>query len=285
MASPSSAQPPCEICGGRTALWATIAGFPHYRCTACRHLFVSPVPSEGELDKFYQDSSFYDAALNQQERVVRDFDHRLDLLEGLSNGVPQTLLDVGCAAGLFLERAKRRGWMASGIERSGDLAAAAAARSGAEIHHGRLERAPETSFGTVVSWEVIEHVTDARTFFGHLVARVQPGGILALSTPLSTGMPARIMGTRFPMICPPEHLRLFSRASLSHLAREHGLAEIHFESFSNLDRRSLASGFNRLGFGPGLARFAAASLAWAPTLVDRLGWGSEMVVAFRKAAA
>jgi SAM-dependent methyltransferase len=274
------------MCAGRAALWATIAGFPHYRCTDCRHLFVSPPPSEQELEKFYQDSSFYDAALDQRERVVRDFEHRLDVLEQFSNGgMPRTLLDVGCAAGLFLERAKRRGWTAEGVERSGDLAAAAAARSGAAVHRGRLEDAPDASFGAVVSWEVIEHVADARTFFRHLAGRVEAGGILALSTPLSTGIPARVMGTRFPMLCPPEHLRLFSRASLRRLAEEHGLAEIHYESFSNLDRESLASGFHRLGMGSALSRFAAGSLGWAPALVDRLGWGSEMVVAFRKPAA
>ena len=154
MASPAPAQTACEMCAGRAALWATIAGFPHYRCTDCRHLFVSPPPSEQELEKFYQDSSFYDAALDQRERVVRDFEHRLDVLEQFSNGgMPRTLLDVGCAAGLFLERAKRRGWTAEGVERSGDLAAAAAARSGAAVHRGRLEDAPDASFGAVVSSE------------------------------------------------------------------------------------------------------------------------------------
>ena len=139
---------PGEICDRRAVLWATIGGFLHCRCRSCRHLFVSPLPTEAQLEAFYQDSSFYHDALEQQERLRRDFEHRLGLLQRLRNdALPRTLLEVGCAAGFFLECASRRDWALESVERSNDLAAAAAARSDADVYGGRLEPRPRRSSG------------------------------------------------------------------------------------------------------------------------------------------
>lgn len=288
----------CEICSSPAAHWADIKGYPHFRCSACGHVFVSPRPSQDELARFYASAEYYQAAEDQRDRLVRDARGRLKRLARLSRrfSLPLRILDVGCASGIFLFEAIRKGWQAEGNERSEATAAQARALSGASVHRSVLEDGDVLTgpFPFVTAWEVIEHTADPGAFLAALVRQVQPGGLIALSTPLIDGLPAKIMGTRFPMLIPPEHLSLFSKRSLSLLARSHGLEAVSYRSFSNLDAASLASGLSRkllrceLRDTPRLLqmllRIAGLSLAWMPYLVDWLGYGSEMEVVYRRSS-
>ena len=288
----------CEICGGPATLAADVRGYRHHRCRRCAHLFVWPRPAQEAVETVYGAEHYYDHAMGQRERLEVDAIHRLELLERLcaAHGLAQRLLDVGCAAGLFLAHATRRGWDAVGIERSAHMAAQAEHAAKAPVHTGLIEsmRVPGSPFPVVTAWEVLEHAIDPRAFLRAVARNVAPGGLLALSTPRSDGVPARLMGSRFPMICPPEHLSLFSRRSLGLLAREEGLVEVEFSSFSNLGVESLASGFCRMFRGGPLreagkvsqAMFLAMGVAacWAPSLIDRAGYGTEMLAIYRKGA-
>ena len=104
------------------------------------------------------------------------------------------------------------------------------------------------------------------------------GGHVALSTPSSSGLPARLMGRKFVMVCPPAHLELFSRRGLQILLDDAGFSPVRWTSFSGLGREHLRRGFQRflLGDSPP-ARVAAAALAVAAELpmklVDRAGYG------------
>lgn len=287
----------CEICSLQAIYWADIKGYAHFRCSSCGHVFVSPRPSQGELTQFYADAQYYEGAEAQRDRLVRDARRRLKRLSVLCRrfDLPLRVLDVGCASGVFLAEAIRNGWQAEGSERSEATAAQARAHSGAIVHSGVLERRdiPTGPFPIVTSWEVIEHTTDPADFLGALARQVTPGGLIALSTPLINGLPAFILGTKFPMLIPPEHLSLFSRKSLSVLAELHKLEIVSYHSFSNLDSRSVASGLSRMFLQRELRenslpfrilmRAAGVSFAWVPAVVDWLGYGSEMEVVFRRA--
>lgn len=286
---------PCEICAGEAPLWATPSGYPHFRCRRCGHLFVSPLPSQEELNRYYASGHYYDQAASQSSRLLAESRARISLLESLCGrlGVEKDVLDVGCATGIFLGGALEKGWSARGVEGSEETVRQARKNVACEIWSGVLEslRLPGSPFGVVTAWEVIEHALDARAFLDQLVKNTKPGGLIALSTPLADGVPARLLGVRFPMVMPPEHLRLFTRRSLSLLASEFDLQEVHFSSFSNLGFQSLKSGFCSMLFrthvseAGRMARLVsgglAAASAWAPFVIDRLGIGTEMQVIYR----
>jgi SAM-dependent methyltransferase len=287
--------PSCEICGTTTDRGAQIHEYIYYRCRRCAHLFVFPRPPHKVVDPLYQQEAYYDAAESQSERLCRDARDRVWLLGRIceSFGLSKRVLDVGCATGIFLRAALDQGWHAEGVEPSAHLSEKAQARTGTRVHVGTTATLPESiePFPVVAAWDVIEHAVDPRSFFRDLVRRVSPGGLIALSTPLSNGLPARVMGERFPMLTPPEHLSLFSRASLDHLARQYGGDAVHFSSFSNLDVNGLSSGLSRLLWHRSLedlgvvakscVRLLAGAGAWVPALVDRAGLGTEMLVVFR----
>lgn len=286
---------PCEICAGEASFWAKPLGYPHFRCRRCGHVFVWPLPSQEELNRYYASGHYYDVAASQSSRLLADARARISLLEGLCArlGVERDVLDVGCATGIFLGAALEKGWSARGVETSEETVRQARINVACEVWSGVLEslRVPGSPFGVVTAWEVIEHALDARAFLRQLVWNTRPGGLIALSTPLANGVPAGLLGIRFPMVMPPEHLRLFSRNSLARLASEFGLQEVHFSSFSNLGFRSLKSGFCRMLFRAQVSeagRMAslvsgglAAATVWAPFVIDRIGVGTEMQVIYR----
>lgn len=286
----------CEICGHASPLWRSIEGYPHYRCGRCGHLFVFPKPSQPDLDRFYASGDYYRTAEDQLPRLRRDAEERLIHLERLcvKFGLERKLLDVGCATGTFLGVGMARGWNATGVDRSEEIASKARRRVGCDVHSGIFESLaiPGAPFPVVTAWEVIEHARDPQAFFRGLSENVAAGGVLALSTPRGDGLPARVLGAHYPMLIPPEHLCIFSRLSLRLLADAHGFDEIGFLSFSNLTFQSLASGYSKLLFGaalsevPGSFRAVCKLLAGVsiglPRLIDWAGYGTEMLVFVRK---
>lgn len=283
----------CEICQSKLlSMWATVSDYNYYRCKKCYYLFVYPKPSSGELRKYYQNTKFYDKAESEKPRLVRESNSRLQMLSGLAKeyGLKKNLLDVGAASGIFLEQGEKNGWSVEGIELSPELADRAR-NKGFTVTEGLIEELPGNSkFPIVTAWEVIEHTIDPIEFMARLRGYAQDGGLIALSTPLSNGLPARVLGSQFPMICPPEHISLFSRKSITMLGERLRLKMVRFRSFSNLTKVNLERGLFRFVFNPTpipdtLGRKLSSSLAAAisplPKLIDVLGIGSEMEIVFR----
>jgi hypothetical protein len=133
-------------------------------------------------------------------------------------------------------------------------------------------------------WEVIEHLTAPATVLRRLREALPDGGLLALSTPSASGIPARFMGSRFPMLTAPEHLVVFSREGLDTLLRTAGFEPISWRSFSGLDSDTFGRALQRrLGQGPtwflgGLARLGS----WTATAIDAAGLGTSFEVYARR---
>ncbi|MFL6231238.1 MAG: class I SAM-dependent methyltransferase [Pyrinomonadaceae bacterium] len=130
------------------------------------------------------------------------------------------LLDVGCGAGSLLRAARRGGWDAEGTEVS--RPAVEHARSeGFTVFSGELAEAgyTEASFDVVTAIEVLEHVPDPRALLSEIRRVLRPGGLFWGTTPHGRGMSARLLGLRWSVVCPPEHLQLFSLAGLRQLLR------------------------------------------------------------------
>jgi len=103
-------------------------------------------------------------------------------LEGLS------LLDIGCGGGLLSESLARLRAEVTGIDADAqaiDVARDHAEWSGLPItYHAKPVEAlsADLTFDAVIASEVIEHVSDAPVFVGHMAARCRPGGLLLFTT-------------------------------------------------------------------------------------------------------
>ncbi|MDP6979183.1 MAG: class I SAM-dependent methyltransferase [Myxococcota bacterium] len=200
------------------------------RCRECGHGYRAAAPGADLLAQLYaeQDVETYLAEVPGRRRTAAA---HWALVKAL---VPRgRLLDVGCAAGLFLELVADAGWRAVGIEPSAALCADARNRvgPGVEIECATLETATlETGvFDVVTLWDVLEHARDPRAFLAEAAAPLEPGGFLILNVPLLESAVARMLGARWPLLL-PEHLHYFSRQSLRSCAEAAGLA---FERFDH----------------------------------------------------
>jgi hypothetical protein len=270
----------CPACGQPKSRFAFAReGFDHMQCASCRTLFVSPVPSDETIQAVYEDPQYRAAAALSEPRARQEAKLRAEVLA--EHGV-RTMLEVGSGAGYFLDASAALGMEVEGIEPGH----AAERDTG---HDPRVHRIwldgfrPTRKYGAIALWEVIEHLTEPCQSLQILHDWLEPGGMLALSTPSWSGMAARVLGPRFPMISPPEHLELFSRRGLTTLLRRAGFRSVRWSSFSNLDAEALARGFGRYFLGDsGPGRVVAKGLGHltaAPARVlDRVGLGTSFEV-------
>ncbi|MBI3634356.1 MAG: class I SAM-dependent methyltransferase [Candidatus Yonathbacteria bacterium] len=125
------------------------------------------------------------------------------------------LLDVGAATGFFVDIAQKMGWNACGLEIS-EYAAEIAQEKGLDVVWGTLRDGmfQEMSFNAITLWDVLEHFQNPNREIRACSKLLGVNGILALSTPDSSSWYARIMGKRWHLLVPPEHLHYFTQKSV-----------------------------------------------------------------------
>jgi 2-polyprenyl-6-hydroxyphenyl methylase/3-demethylubiquinone-9 3-methyltransferase len=111
----------------------------------------------------------------------------------------KSALDVGCGAGLLAEPLARLGASVTGLDASPDLIAIAREHAAArflEIDYRSGELAElKGQFDLITCMEVIEHVADPAVFVDTLAKRLNPDGLLILSTPNATSWSKLLMIT------------------------------------------------------------------------------------------
>lgn len=118
------------------------------------------------------------------ERLVRDSLSRLDV---------ETCLEVGCGTGRFTVELARRGYDILAIDISEKMLAAAkrAVASGGSAARVRFERVdirefdggPGKGYDLVCSFNVVNHIPDARRAISRMADAVRPGGALLIGVP------------------------------------------------------------------------------------------------------
>lgn len=223
--------PPCHVCGTPNArFFAEKNGHKLYTCPHCKLLFVHPTPEDlaAIYNKEYfrnegRKGSFGYTDYDKDKEPMRPVFEKL-LLRLETSAPGRRIFDVGAATGYFLDIAKARGWETSGCELS-PWGRSVAARRGHAMVEGEIatmDTLPQAD--AVTLWDVIEHVPEPRAML-RAVARMLPsGGVVMINTPDRASAWARLMGQRWHLIVPPEHLYYFSPKNLGRLLEESGFA-------------------------------------------------------------
>ena len=158
-----------------------------------------------------------------------------------------SLLDVGAGNGYFVAIARTEfGLNAVGIEISKKEVEFAKDVCAVQLINEDI-RSHRDNYDIITSFNVIEHVEDPQTFLCSMLQRLNPGGIMVITTPNPTCIHTRVKGVEnWNMVCPPHHVNLFSSKALNILLENNGLIAIKYETLStyinfvrNIDTKSL----------------------------------------------
>ena len=136
-------------------------------------------------------------------------------------------LDIGCAAGYFIDILRADGWSAEGIEL--DLGTAEdLIRRGYRVSNTPLESfAAARKFRFISLFDVIEHLPGVDADMAKISSLLEDDGIVAVVTPNVASPQRKLMGRRWFQFKPREHIHYFSPATLARLAARHGLQPVH----------------------------------------------------------
>jgi SAM-dependent methyltransferase len=190
-------------------------GFEIVECRSCGLLFRRDLPDRDALGEIYAPEYFArtdDGDAQGYLDYLGDADmHRMAARKRLRRlerfGAPGRLLDVGAAAGFFMDEARRRGWRVEGIDVAGSMTRYGREELGLELSTGVFEDSdpPRESYDCVTMWDYIEHAVDPAASFAAARRALKPRGILALSTGDAGSILARLSGSRWHLMTPRHH--------------------------------------------------------------------------------
>lgn len=256
-----------------------------HRCRRCGLLFVWPLPTDAEVAGVYADVEYRAEDLRDHSADAFALeDHILKLLERHGVHPPGRLLDVGCGAGHFLNRARDRGWLPLGQEIALHSARFARDQYGVEILTEPIEtvvpKLAPASFDLITLIGVIEHVPDPVGFLSQLRRLMKPGGSLFILTDNVRSWLHFLLRENFPWIMPPEHLQLFTPRSIDVLLVSNGFRRSTMETretiFADAAVRGVSMLIGRGRTAPRGLRFVGQAGVWLLAPVQRLLWSMKL---------
>ena len=261
----------CQVCGSsERTLKFEDAPYKDFTCSNCSFVYVSPRLTGQALLDVYNET--YWKSDNPKERGYADYAKESALylktyrkrMKLVSKWLPKAgrILDVGCAAGYFLQVAQQHGHDVHGVELSEAIAKQAIDSLGPErVFNGFLDDAvaarnwQDQSFDLVTIWDVIEHVPEPQSLLASIKKLIKPGGKLLLETQNVDSKLANRLGKRWHHYKHDEHLYHFNPSTISKLLSDCGYNVLtcgsayagKYVSFGFLAERA-----GRLGTIPGL---------------------------------
>lgn len=267
----------CDLCGGNTfkplypgtisdpeqdptpyfSSSRTHAGYlPTVRCLGCGLMMTNPRDDAKTIQQVYAklNDPIYDTEDENRRRTAQAY---LRLIHRYApqmypSAQPGTLLDIGCATGVFACEAQTQGWQVTGLEASTWSLDQARQRCNAiRWVNSLLEDAdfPAGSFQVITLWDVLEHVNSPTQVMSLVRKWLTPGGWVFLNLPNSASLTAKTSGSRWVLLL-REHFWYFSPVTMQFLLEKTGFTLIH--SQPNFVRFSLTNIARRLGQYPGL---------------------------------
>jgi len=239
----------CNICKSKSKkLIAEENGYKVVRCADCGLIYVSPQPSDVDLQEFYDQYFPSDSGDIWGDMMRKNFDR--DAAHILKQMPPTgTVLDIGCGHGVFLRRFAEKGWDARGIDFSAEAVATANQGANISVQQGEFVTGlfDAESFDAVTAWYVLEHARDPVDFVKEAYRILKPGGMFGMRVPnmvfsnifLALKMIPKMddllfrlnidtdgKSSHFNIIDPPAHLHGFTPKTIEKLLSDSGFDRI-----------------------------------------------------------
>ncbi|MBC7490225.1 MAG: class I SAM-dependent methyltransferase [Glaciimonas sp.] len=224
----------CQICNSirEHSVVYVVQGYAICKCDECG---VGRVDVENFDPVLYYDDGYFTGKyehsyidyIGSKETLSREFSKTVNILRsiGPSQG---SLLEVGCAYGLFLQEAKSH-YEVYGVELVEDAASYCHSNGLTNVKHGVLVKDDLEKIGELdvaVMLDVIEHIDNVAETVGMIADHLRPGGSFIVTTGDWDSLVARMTGPKWRLMAPPMHLWYFTPSSMAKLGRRFGLEVI-----------------------------------------------------------
>jgi 2-polyprenyl-3-methyl-5-hydroxy-6-metoxy-1,4-benzoquinol methylase len=157
------------------------------KCKSCGLLYSGRVLTQSETNKFYNFSSRDPFRKREKTRErLNDFNSFLNLLGQYLSLSQKKILEVGCAQGLLLALAKKRGAIPTGFEIDKECVMFAQEKLGLKVIESDFlayKFAKNDLFDIVVFFATFEHLRNPLDYLKKAHSMLKPNGVLYLSTP------------------------------------------------------------------------------------------------------
>ncbi|MDQ3098955.1 MAG: class I SAM-dependent methyltransferase [bacterium] len=226
-------------CGGLAQPSFVKNGFTILKCSDCNLYTLETDQDYDEfLEKYYREGYFmgkdekfgYADYLSEEPMVRKNASHYLHKIRELQPA--GKLLDVGCAAGFFMDEALSLGYDVTGIDTSEFITKLAPEHLQSKIQTVPLHLAtfPASDFDIVIMFDLIEHLADPRNDLTQLATAVKSKGLLVVGTGDVGSFYAHVLGSHNHFFAPPHHYFFFSRKTMTELLKQAGFEVIKIES-------------------------------------------------------
>lgn len=251
------------------------------RCKKCGLIYVNPrikIEQKKENLKMLENVEYFEKSRLRDNLIYQNV---LNEIESI-NKIKGKILDIGCATGGFLLKAKERGWETYGVEINKNCAKFARQKYNLNVFAGELEDAkfPSQYFDVVVMIHVIEHLYNPLTVIIEIYRILKERGLLYIITPNFNNYIvkfAKKLGylKEVDKIDPTGHPYMFTKYSLKILLARGGFNILNIKDGITLlrcKRKLLSNNF----------RFLNYPVSLLLTSINKLGGGSSICAVCRK---
>ena len=215
----------CPVCNSnnKTRIFQKEGGF-FVKCNKCTMVYLDPVFKDRELIKYYKNNipiqsaacvmgnDFYDTIYNSGLKIIQKH----------IKSKNKKILDVGCCSGMFLDIAKKKGWLTYGTELN--KKEYIMAKKNHVVWSDDLEEIDfNEKFDAVTFWDVFEHLKKPTKVLKFIRKILKKNGVIFLQIPNSNSLAAKILREKCNMFDPIEHVNLYNKDALKLLSKKHKL--------------------------------------------------------------